>query len=98
MDALAAQPFPFGDYLVYVDESGDHELTKIDPQYPVFVLLFCIIHKDDYLTRVCPDLQRFNSSSGVMTKWCSTSTKSESPTATFSSCSNARSENASSPA
>lgn len=50
---------PFGDYLVFVDESGDHELTKIDPQYPVFVLLFCIIKKDDYVTRVCPDLQRF---------------------------------------
>ncbi|MCS6245724.1 MAG: DUF3800 domain-containing protein [Opitutus sp.] len=50
---------PYGDYLVYVDESGDHELTKIDPQYPVFVLLFCIIRKDDYLAQVCPDLQRF---------------------------------------
>jgi hypothetical protein len=59
MDAPATQPLPFGDYLVYVDESGDHELTKIDPQYPVFVLLFCIIRKDDYLARICPDLQRF---------------------------------------
>ena len=49
----------FGDYLVFVDESGDHELARIDPQYPVFVLLFCIIRKDDYVKKVCPDLQRF---------------------------------------
>lgn len=52
-------PPGFGDYLVFVDESGDHELSKIDPQYPVFVLLFCIIRKEDYLNHVCPSLQRF---------------------------------------
>lgn len=53
-----ADPLPFGDYLVFVDESGDHELTKINPEYPVFVLSFCIIRKDDYVNRVCRDLQR----------------------------------------
>jgi hypothetical protein len=52
-------PSAFGDYLVFVDESGDHNLTQIDPQFPVFVLLFAIIRKDDYVNRVCPDLQRF---------------------------------------
>ena len=50
---------PFSDYLVFVDESGDHNLTRIDPQFPVFVLLFAIVRKDDYVSRVCPDLQRF---------------------------------------
>jgi len=50
---------PFGDYLVFVDESGDHELGKIDPQYPVFVLLFVIVSKRDYVETVCRDLQRF---------------------------------------
>ena len=50
---------PFGDFLVFVDESGDHELIKIDPQYPAFVLLFVIVRKDDYLERICRDLQRF---------------------------------------
>lgn len=49
----------FSDYLVFVDESGDHNLVNIDPQFPVFVLLFAIIRKDDYVNRVCPDLQRF---------------------------------------
>lgn len=50
---------PFGDFLVFVDESGDHELIKIDPQYPVFVLLFVILRKDDYVERICRDLQQF---------------------------------------
>ncbi len=49
----------FSDYLVFVDESGDHNLTRIDPQFPVFVLLFVILRKDDYVDRVCPELQRF---------------------------------------
>ena len=53
------EPFSFSDYLVFVDESGDHNLIHIDPQFPVFVLLFAIIRKDDYVDRVCPDLQRF---------------------------------------
>ncbi len=50
---------PFGDYLVFVDESGDHNLNQIDPQFPVFVLLFAIVSKADYVERVCPALQRF---------------------------------------
>ena len=32
----------FSDYIVYVDESGDHSLESIDINYPVFVLAFCI--------------------------------------------------------
>lgn len=59
MEPAPKAPSAFGDYLVFVDESGDHELAKIDPQYPVFVLLFCIIRKTDYIERVCPALQRF---------------------------------------
>lgn len=49
----------YSDYLVFVDESGDHNLVHIDPQFPVFVLLFAIIHKDDYVNQICPALQRF---------------------------------------
>lgn len=52
-------PESFGDYFVFVDESGDHNLSRIDPQFPVFVLLFVIIRKDDYINSVCPDLQCF---------------------------------------
>ncbi|HSS76490.1 MAG TPA: DUF3800 domain-containing protein, partial [Thermoanaerobaculia bacterium] len=45
------------DYIVYVDESGDHGLTSIDPQYPVFVLAFCIFNKASYRSSACPALQ-----------------------------------------
>lgn len=30
----------FGDYIVYVDESGDHNLTTPSSSYPMFVLVF----------------------------------------------------------
>lgn len=40
------------DYIIYVDESGDHSLESIDPEYPVFVLSFCIFRKEDYCARV----------------------------------------------
>lgn len=53
------KPLPFSDYLVFVDESGDHNLVQIDPQFPVFVLLFASIRKGDYIDQVCPALQRF---------------------------------------
>jgi len=47
------------DYIVYVDESGDHSLTSINPEYPVFVLAFCIFHKKHYADAVAPALTRF---------------------------------------
>ena len=48
----------FSDYIIYVDESGDHSLTKIDRQYPVFVLAFCIFNKESYVGKAVPALQR----------------------------------------
>ena len=48
----------FGDYLVFVDESGDHGLARVDPGYPVFVLAFCLFAKSDYVERAGPALQR----------------------------------------
>jgi hypothetical protein len=45
------------DYIVYVDESGDHGLVSIDPEYPVFVLAFCIFRKQEYRLQVSPALQ-----------------------------------------
>jgi hypothetical protein len=35
------------DFIIYVDESGDHSLESIDPDYPVFVLSFCIFRKSE---------------------------------------------------
>jgi Protein of unknown function (DUF3800) len=47
------------DFIVFADESGDHSLAKINADYPVFVLSFCIFLKTDYVEAVCPLLQRF---------------------------------------
>lgn len=47
----------FSDYMVYVDESGDHSLTSINPQNPVFVLTFCVFRKDAYRTEMVPAVQ-----------------------------------------
>ena len=49
----------FSDYIVYADESGDHGLVSIDPEYPVFALTFCMIRKSDYTDTVVPAIQRF---------------------------------------
>lgn len=49
----------YGDYIVYVDESGDHSLQSINPEYPMFVLAFCIFKVSDYTDSVTPRIQRF---------------------------------------
>lgn len=50
---------PFSNFVVYVDESGDHGLTSVDPNYPVFVLAFCIFRKEEYSSTVAQAVQRF---------------------------------------
>lgn len=50
---------PASNFIVFADESGDHGLSRINPNYPIFVLSCCIFRKDDYIDRVCPALQRF---------------------------------------
>lgn len=47
----------YSDFLVFVDESGDHGLECVDTQYPVFVLAFCIIRKEDYIRQLTPAMQ-----------------------------------------
>lgn len=49
----------YGDYMVFVDESGDHGMDRCDPAYPVFVLAFCVIRKSDYVEVITPAVQRF---------------------------------------
>lgn len=50
---------PFSDYVVYVDESGDHGLSRIDSQYPIFVLSFCCFRIAEYTRDVVPAVQEF---------------------------------------
>jgi hypothetical protein len=49
----------FGKYVVYVDESGDHGVESLDPQYPIFVLALCVFHKKHYTREVVPGIQSF---------------------------------------
>ena len=49
----------FSDYVVYVDESGDHSLASIDSSYPVFVLALCVFHKRHYSESIIPAVEKF---------------------------------------
>ena len=48
----------FSDYIVYVDESGDHSLASIDASYPVFVLALCVFHKRHYAEKIIPAVEK----------------------------------------
>lgn len=47
----------YSKYVVYVDESGDHGMANLDPNYPVFVLAFCVFHKGHYTRKVVADIE-----------------------------------------
>jgi hypothetical protein len=49
----------FSNFIVYVDESGDHGMQSLDPNYPVFVLAFCIFNKTHYTHKVVPAAEDF---------------------------------------
>lgn len=46
-------------YIIYVDESGDHSLSSIDKEYPIFCLAFCIFRKDEYANNAVGKLHEF---------------------------------------
>lgn len=48
----------FSRFLVFVDESGDHSLTSINPDYPIFVLVFCIVSCAEYIDAITPAVRR----------------------------------------
>lgn len=54
---LAGIGSKFSKYVVYVDESGDHGMANLDPNYPVFVLAFCVFHKGHYTRKVVADIE-----------------------------------------
>ncbi|PWC74474.1 DUF3800 domain-containing protein [Azospirillum sp. TSH64] len=55
-EILSQTDSDFSDFIVFVDESGDHNLTSINPEFPLFALAFCILRKTDYATKVAPAL------------------------------------------
>lgn len=59
MASSAPNPHPikmpeYGDFIVYVDESGDHSLTQVNADYPIFVLAFCLFKISDYTKEIVP--------------------------------------------
>lgn len=48
----------FSDYIIYADESGDHNLRMINPRYPIFCLALCIVRKDEYINNIPPAIQQ----------------------------------------
>jgi hypothetical protein len=48
----------FSDYIVFVDESGSPTMTPIDPEYPIFVLTFCVFDKAAYVDHIQPAVKR----------------------------------------
>lgn len=53
------EPTDLSDYVIYVDESGDHSLTSVDPAFPLFVLGMCIFPKKQYAEEFVPAVLRF---------------------------------------
>ncbi|MFZ5801466.1 MAG: DUF3800 domain-containing protein [Candidatus Omnitrophota bacterium] len=45
--------------VLFLDESGDHSLSKIDPQYPMFVLAGCVFEMGYYEDVVVPEVKAF---------------------------------------
>lgn len=46
------------DYIIFADESGDHSLTSIDPDFPMFCLTLCVFEKQIYVETVVPEIQK----------------------------------------
>jgi hypothetical protein len=46
----------FNKYLVFADEAGDHLLLPNYPDFPLFVLAFCIVERQHYAEFIAPQL------------------------------------------
>jgi len=85
--SAATTPIPFSDYIVFVDESGDHGMgANPDPDYPIFVLAFCVFSKDDYLMQVCPAVQKLKFKHWATMRWSCTNTTFVNPPEITTSC------------
>jgi len=48
----------YSDFIVYVDESGSVDMLNNDPDFPVFVLSFCIFHKRYYTDTIVKSVEQ----------------------------------------
>ena len=56
----------YSDYIVYVDEAGDHSLDHIDSNFPVFVLAFCIFKNHNTSTKQHQNYNNLNLPTSAM--------------------------------
>ena len=45
--------------IMFLDESGDHNLNLLDPFYPVFVLAGCILTQEEHDKKLSPAVEKF---------------------------------------
>lgn len=43
-----------GDFIIFSDESGNSDPKSVDPNYPIFVRIFCVFRRDYYCNNVAP--------------------------------------------
>jgi len=46
-------------FIAYVDESGDHSLNRVNAEFPLFILSFCLFRKEDFFRRIVPSVLEF---------------------------------------
>ncbi len=49
----------FSEYIIFSDESGDNGLHSINQENPIFVLVFCMFRKSDYISIVNQAVSKF---------------------------------------
>jgi hypothetical protein len=52
-------------HLLYIDESGGHALTSVDPNWPVFVLVGLLVGEIYYAQTLVPRLKKLKSTHGL---------------------------------
>jgi hypothetical protein len=53
-EVIEAEQAGPSDYLAFLDECGDHSLTSVDKDFPVFVLSLVLLRRTDYGARILP--------------------------------------------
>ncbi len=46
------------EYIAFLDECGDHSLTKIDEDFPIFVLSLVVVKRRDYIQTILPAINK----------------------------------------
>ena len=46
-------------FIAFFDECGDHSLTKIDPDFPLFVLAMVVVQREAYQDEILPKMNAF---------------------------------------